>query len=115
MDGTRASRGAREFPLMSVGCHTGQNGFPLVQDRTGAGRAQSERAAGRIAQLVEQLTLNQRVQGSSPCAPTKPNQSPEQNLDDGGVPGRCIWDEADRLFSQGIRAGACKDRSDTAV
>ena len=27
---------------------------------------------GRIAQLVEQLTLNQRVQGSSPCAPTKP-------------------------------------------
>src|SRR5262249_8007126 len=27
-------------------------------------------AGGRIAQLVEQLTLNQRVQGSSPCAPT---------------------------------------------
>jgi hypothetical protein len=27
--------------------------------------------AGRIAQLVEQLTLNQRVHGSSPCAPTK--------------------------------------------
>jgi hypothetical protein len=27
---------------------------------------------GRIAQLVEQLTLNQRVQGSSPCAPTIP-------------------------------------------
>ena len=26
--------------------------------------------AGRIAQLVEQLTLNQRVQGSNPCAPT---------------------------------------------
>src|ERR1700729_3003636 len=25
---------------------------------------------GRIAQLVEQLTLNQRVQGSNPCAPT---------------------------------------------
>jgi hypothetical protein len=25
---------------------------------------------GRIAQLVEQLTLNQRAQGSSPCAPT---------------------------------------------
>ena len=25
---------------------------------------------GRIAQLAEQLTLNQRVQGSSPCAPT---------------------------------------------
>ena len=27
-------------------------------------------SGGRIAQLVEQLTLNQRVQGSSPCAPT---------------------------------------------
>src|SRR6185312_13247320 len=26
--------------------------------------------SGRIAQLVEQLTLNQRVQGSNPCAPT---------------------------------------------
>src|SRR3546814_376260 len=30
-----------------------------------------DRVLGRIAQLVEQLTLNQRVQGSSPCAPTK--------------------------------------------
>ena len=29
---------------------------------------------GRIAQLVEQLTLNQRVQGSSPCAPTNQNK-----------------------------------------
>ena len=28
------------------------------------------RLVGCIAQLVEQLTLNQRVQGSSPCAPT---------------------------------------------
>ena len=28
------------------------------------------RPRGCIAQLVEQLTLNQRVQGSSPCAPT---------------------------------------------
>jgi hypothetical protein len=28
--------------------------------------------AGRIAQLVEQLTLNQRVPGSSPGAPTNP-------------------------------------------
>ena len=26
---------------------------------------------GRIAQLAEQLTLNQRVAGSSPAAPTK--------------------------------------------
>jgi hypothetical protein len=29
---------------------------------------------GRIAQLVEQLTLNQRVAGSSPAAPAKQNQ-----------------------------------------
>ncbi len=28
-------------------------------------------ASGRVAQLVEQLTLNQRVHGSSPCSPTK--------------------------------------------
>jgi hypothetical protein len=34
-------------------------------------RAPKSRRVGRIAQLVEQLTLNQRVQGSSPCAPTK--------------------------------------------
>jgi len=42
----------------------------------GSGRASLPRSGwsgnfdGRIAQLVEQLTLNQRVQGSSPCAPT---------------------------------------------
>lgn len=29
------------------------------------------RAGGRVAQLVEQLTLNQRVTGSIPVAPTK--------------------------------------------
>ncbi len=34
------------------------------------GWALPRRSDGRIAQLVEQLTLNQRVQGSSPCAPT---------------------------------------------
>jgi hypothetical protein len=33
--------------------------------------SQTRGRSGRIAQLVEQLTLNQRVQGSSPCAPTK--------------------------------------------
>ena len=33
--------------------------------------AMQVRQNGRIAQLVEQLTLNQRVQGSSPCAPTR--------------------------------------------
>ena len=33
-------------------------------------RWKRSRFDGRIAQLVEQLTLNQRVHGSSPCAPT---------------------------------------------
>jgi hypothetical protein len=33
-------------------------------------RGQTNDTDGRIAQLVEQLTLNQRAQGSSPCAPT---------------------------------------------
>jgi hypothetical protein len=32
--------------------------------------AVSRSSGGSVAQLVEQLTLNQRVQGSSPCAPT---------------------------------------------
>ena len=33
---------------------------------------------GRIAQLVEQLTLNQRVAGSSPAAPTRLRSRSEQ-------------------------------------
>src|ERR1700751_750734 len=44
---------------------------------------------GRIAQLVEQLTLNQRVQGSSPCAPTTHSpRSPFSPEDDRGKNGR---------------------------
>ena len=38
--------------------------------RVGGFQPPEEARFGRIAQLVEQLTLNQRVQGSSPCAPT---------------------------------------------
>ena len=46
----------------------GQPGGALLHD---AGpRFSRDSGCGRIAQLVEQLTLNQRVQGSSPCAPT---------------------------------------------
>jgi hypothetical protein len=40
----------------------------LLQDAALA--AGGGRHSGRIAQLVEQLTLNQRVPGSSPGAPT---------------------------------------------
>ena len=39
-------------------------------DTGGSDYAAPVKVDGRIAQLVEQLTLNQRVQGSSPCAPT---------------------------------------------
>ena len=47
----------------------GQPGGPLLD--AGPSRAlRLSEGDGRIAQLVEQLTLNQRVQGSSPCAPT---------------------------------------------
>ena len=43
---------------------------PLLITPTSRGRAPRERFDGRLAQLVEQLTLNQRVVGSSPTAPT---------------------------------------------
>jgi hypothetical protein len=47
----------------------GQSDGPLLN--AGPCRAKPRGGCdGRIAQLVEQLTLNQRVQGSSPCAPT---------------------------------------------
>jgi hypothetical protein len=52
--------------------HAGQTPEHLIFPRSFR-KATQENAAiwdGRIAQLVEQLTLNQRVQGSSPCAPT---------------------------------------------
>src|ERR1041384_4537338 len=43
--------------------------------------------SGRIAQLVEQLTLNQRVQGSSPCAPTTSlSRSPQDGHHGDGNP-----------------------------
>ena len=40
-------------------------------------------ASGRIAQLVEQLTLNQRVPGSSPGAPTNPFKDLADQMLDG--------------------------------
>jgi hypothetical protein len=56
--------GARQAPVCA-----GQAGPPLLN--AGPCRAKPRGGCdGRIAQLVEQLTLNQRVQGSSPCAPT---------------------------------------------
>ena len=51
------------------GAGAGQNRPGRYEARLGRAGVQNL-AAGRIAQLVEQLTLNQRVQGSNPCAPT---------------------------------------------
>lgn len=45
--------------------------MPLLNDRLLRRLWLSGPSSGRIAQLVEQLTLNQRVVGSSPTAPTK--------------------------------------------
>ena len=45
----------------------GHDGFALLNDAVLNGHPVG---SGRIAQLVEQLTLNQRVPGSSPGAPT---------------------------------------------
>src|SRR5690349_6981938 len=55
-------RGGRRTPAASL-----DRGVRLCYRRPPAG---NRTGSGRIAQLVEQLTLNQRVQGSSPCAPT---------------------------------------------
>ena len=45
---------------------------PCYPHRLTGGRMPPEIAVaiGCVAQLVEQLTLNQRVQGSNPCTPT---------------------------------------------
>jgi hypothetical protein len=45
--------------------------LPLVAGRWCKTPDRGAEYSGCIAQLVEQLTLNQRAQGSSPCAPTK--------------------------------------------
>ncbi len=50
-------------------CWTSRVGFAK---RRRPRKGPSRNGCGRIAQLVEQLTLNQRVLGSSPSAPTKP-------------------------------------------
>src|SRR5262249_13165692 len=53
---------------MSTRAFAGQWELALLQDAAPAGPRGGH--FGRIAQLVEQLTLNQRVPGSSPGAPT---------------------------------------------
>ena len=48
----------------------GHRGVALLNDALLRGLFRT--GSGRIAQLVEQMTLNHRVPGSSPGAPTKP-------------------------------------------
>jgi hypothetical protein len=66
----RRSRNFGVAPYISaIPAFPGQPGGPLLHD-AGPRACRGIPRCGRIAQLVEQLTLNQRVQGSSPCAPT---------------------------------------------
>ena len=58
--------GQRRGPLLITGS---QAGGPFGA-RSFSKDLQPDAFDGRIAQLVEQLTLNQRVLGSSPSAPT---------------------------------------------
>src|SRR4029453_676048 len=67
---SRRSVSRRLFLLLSVSSGEGAAGqwqSPLLSH---AAWRSSGGNSGRIAQLVEQLTLNQRVPGSSPGAPT---------------------------------------------
>ena len=66
----RRSAKARENSLRLAG----HPGVALLNDAL-LRRLFRTQASGRIAQLVEQMTLNHRVPGSSPGAPTKPFKS----------------------------------------
>jgi hypothetical protein len=62
--------------LLNPGC------FPFSR----AAALIASRFDGRIAQLVEQLTLNQRVHGSSPCTPTiKIKELRQQSASQNGI------------------------------
>jgi len=70
----RRSRARRQAPARSrAGSRTEHSGniSPIVKRGKRPG-IRSPSRGGRIAQLVKQLTLNQRVAGSSPAAPTSP-------------------------------------------
>ena len=81
LDGDRGGRARSRIFAEYRGCALAKAGTdalcvgpprsPRAAAAPGRGFQPPEEARfGRIAQLVEQLTLNQRVQGSSPCAPT---------------------------------------------
>src|SRR5882757_10823995 len=67
----RNCRGAAEIVPQGPSDGLSTSRYRLAIARPSRPRRVSEiDAVGRIAQLVEQLTLNQRVAGSSPAAPT---------------------------------------------
>src|SRR5207249_10023491 len=63
--------------------------------------------AGRIAQLVEQLTLNQRVPGSSPGAPTT---SPSNTAS-----GTTSWEAHPVRFPNAHLRGVTRDRNELVL
>ena len=69
--GARRSGKLVHWPFVILAGHPG---IALLENRPRDGfldRSGTSLMDGRIAQVVEQLTLNQRVVGSSPTAPTK--------------------------------------------
>jgi hypothetical protein len=56
--------------------------------------------AKRLKTLQTARTLNQRVQGSSPCAPTKQNQTFKQRSEGGNLPRKMrlgrLWEDSDQ-------------------
>ena len=79
----------KKYRRRALPCAEHHDSGPLSSQRKAPRATDEERrkpACGRIAQLVEQLTLNQRVLGSSPSASTK--KSNEINALEGRKSGR---------------------------
>jgi hypothetical protein len=102
---------ARPMPVLPIARRKG-DGDPIFRllarqtDTMLVNDAYSPRHGGRIAQLVEQLTLNQRVLGSSPSAPTNVSKHLE---DLGGFLNRFgVEAGASREIARKIGAGCCR-------
>ena len=62
-----------------------------------------EKSSGAIAQLVEQMTFNHWVQGSSPCGPTKNQNRP--------CVGFCFWSGKTRREPKRVRHDSWQERA----
>ena len=111
--GTRRSApGHAKGPVLHEPPHRGPSRAPLAllpgADSSGSGR-------GCIAQLVEQLTLNQRVEGSSPSTPTNQvtrwRRKPGSGEGSSKVTGHCFstvqYKSANSLVRHGAFACPC--------